>query len=158
MEQRYSPPRDVRYVRCLNCGDEGHVAQGCKKPEVEFRDRPCFNCGESGHTSRNCPKAKPRPGKAMAVEPAAEPISINMLEEHDGEAPPPAPCQDACCAGGFSSVGGGDPEDVEKSIGYAYRTDSRDHNFSETAWAACSRSWRLEMLLKIELEFQWLLR
>ena len=53
---------------------------------------------------------------------------------------------------------GGDPEDVEKSIGYAYQTDSRDHKFSETAWAACSRSWRLEMLLKNKLELTWLLR
>ena len=53
---------------------------------------------------------------------------------------------------------GGDPEDGEKSIGYAYLTGSQDHKFSVTAWAACSRSWRPEMLLKIELEFKWLLR
>ena len=99
-DQKDPPPRDVRDVRCPNCGEKGHVAQDCKKPRVELKDRPCFNCGERGHTSRNCPKNQGKGGKALVMEEAANlgPVSINCIEVHDPT------CQDACCGGGFKPV------------------------------------------------------
>ena len=53
---------------------------------------------------------------------------------------------------------GGDPVDVEKSIGCVYRTVNLEHKSSETAWAACSCSWQPETLLKTESKRRWLLR
>ena len=68
--------RPPRALKCLNCGDEGHLAIKCPKPRVEVGQRPCFGCGKKGHIARNCPdKANSggRGGNSKAVRNVGEP-------------------------------------------------------------------------------------
>ncbi len=67
------PPRALK---CLNCGDEGHLTLKCPKPRVEAGQRPCFGCGKKGHIARNCPDrtgSGGRGGNSRAVRNVDEP-------------------------------------------------------------------------------------
>ena len=36
-----APPRGLQDMSCVNCGEKGHIANKCPKPQTDPKDRPC---------------------------------------------------------------------------------------------------------------------
>jgi ferredoxin len=47
------------HMACFNCGQAGHLANGCPEKALTFK---CHACGQTGHKRADCPKA-PRAAK-----------------------------------------------------------------------------------------------
>ena len=43
-----TPPRTARDMTCVTCGEKGHHAGQCSKPQVSPDQRPCFVCKKPG--------------------------------------------------------------------------------------------------------------
>lgn len=55
------PPRGVQDLSCVNCGEKGHLAGSCPKPQItNAADRPCFICKKKGCRAATCPQRKNR--------------------------------------------------------------------------------------------------
>ena len=48
--------RDLKKVKCFNCGAKGHRSEDCTLPRGST---VCYYCGEDGHQGKDCPKAPP---------------------------------------------------------------------------------------------------
>lgn len=55
---RRSPSVDrMGSMKCVRCGEEGHMAFECSNPPM-MEKRKCLNCGKAGHLARLCPEPR----------------------------------------------------------------------------------------------------
>ena len=53
------PPRGVQDLSCVNCGEKGHMAGNCPKPQITDKSkRPCFVCKKIGCKAATRPQAR----------------------------------------------------------------------------------------------------
>ena len=76
------PPRDVRDIKCANCGQAGHTAPECSRPKVELSQRKCHKCGKPGHIARFCKEKSPA---KVAVVQAEAPSTRRVLMVHSSD-------------------------------------------------------------------------
>ena len=91
-----TPPRSgERETKRGNCGGL-HATRECPNPLLEEGQRKCFNCGETGHRANNCKKPDRRNqqhgGKALLVGPHREHL-LGVLGL-DSSSPVPIPIGD----------------------------------------------------------------
>ena len=85
-------PSNDRPMRCVNCGDEGHMARECPKPQVAFKDRPCYLCGKTGHLARDCrSRGGGRAPARLVEEGTGTDVSFGGVVEYQEEKPRPRP-------------------------------------------------------------------
>ncbi|AAD03188.1 Gag [Human immunodeficiency virus 1] len=89
-----------KFVKCFNCGKEGHIARNCRAP----RKKGCWKCGREGHQMKDCterqanflgkiwPSSKGRPGNFLQSRP--EPTAPPAESFGFGEEMTPSPKQE----------------------------------------------------------------
>ncbi|GLI61488.1 hypothetical protein VaNZ11_003885 [Volvox africanus] len=70
-------PADLRHVRCMCCGDFGHLM--CKPAPKESSLPSCYNCGRMGHYGEGCPSGT-RPHLAAERRGDEERAATELLE------------------------------------------------------------------------------
>ncbi|GIL74143.1 hypothetical protein Vretimale_4916 [Volvox reticuliferus] len=70
-------PADLRHVRCMCCGDFGHLM--CKPAPKEPSLPSCYNCGRMGHYGEGCPSGT-RPHLAAERRGDEERAATELLE------------------------------------------------------------------------------
>ena len=93
-DQKGSPPGprpgNDRPTKCVNCGEEGHMARDCPKPQVAFKDRPCYICGKTGHLARDCRSRGGARQPARLVDDSTD-VSFGGVVEYQESKPRPRP-------------------------------------------------------------------
>ena len=78
-------------MSCVNCGEKGHLAQECKKPPCDAKDRPCFICKKKGCRAGTCPERRNRARPVKAIENGGHGDSRSVPVLMIGMPPVPSP-------------------------------------------------------------------
>ena len=83
---------DLSSVTCFRCGEKGHKANYCNRPDKKFVKSEgfkvvCYNCGEAGHTRPACPhkNSQGQPGKPKGGDSKPKITPINPVRRADSE-------------------------------------------------------------------------
>ena len=75
-----APPRGIQDLSCVNCGEKGHLAGSCPKPQIaSAADRPCFICKKKGCRAATCPQRKNRRQVNALEDARRDPVTGRVL-------------------------------------------------------------------------------